>query len=118
MFTYNHAEDLATIEESVREAIAAIPRYQPKLESPSPAASVLIYVMHPDPAAEVIGDFVFAASPFEFYLMLRGREALGGGPVDCGDIAGIFPLHEPDEALSLAYSLMDERPEPAEEAGS
>lgn len=105
---FNYADDLATIEEAVREAIEAIPRYQPNLLSPNHAGCVQIYVTQPAPDCEVIGDFVFAASPFEFYIMMRGREALGMGPAAAEDIAGIFPLNEPDGALSLAYSLLEE----------
>lgn len=104
---FNHAEDLAEIEEMVREAIAAIPTNQPNLISPAPASCVQIFVRQPSRDAEILGDFVFAASPIEFYRMMRGSEVLGQH-VDVNSLRGIFPLSQPDEALSLAYSLLEE----------
>lgn len=102
---YNYPEDLADLEQAVREAIEAIPRYQPGLLSPDPAGCVQLYVMQPTDDSE-LGDFIFAACPYQFYLTMRGCEALGGGPAASEAIRGIFPTHQAAQALELGYSLL------------
>ncbi len=102
----NYDEDLDDIQEAIKNAIEAIPGYQPNLVSPDPANCVHIYVMQPSEDSTVLGDFVFAASPYEFHVMMRGREIVG--PAAKEAIRGIFSIHQAAEALDLVYTLVKE----------
>lgn len=93
---------LIHVQEAIAEANthAHISRYLPNLENENPGQCLLIYVTQPTADSEP-HECLTVETPVEIGLRMMG----GLKPED---IKGIFPLNEPDEAVCLLESLLDE----------
>lgn len=93
---------LKDVQEAIAEANthAHISSYLPNLENENPGQCLLIYVTQPTADSEP-GECITVETPVEIALRMAGG-------LKAEEIRGVFPLHEPDEAVCLFEWLLDE----------
>lgn len=93
-------ETLQNLLEAIAEASRPehLATYLPSLQNPSPTQCLLLYVTQPRATSE-LSECVTVETAVEIGLRMMGG-------LDAGDIIGIFPLNEAEEALRLAEKAL------------